>query len=125
MRTALAGAAALVGLGALPAVAGVDIRDLVELSDPSDVAISRKGKQVAWVSTRPEVDGNELPSRLWLWREGGFESLRALRRAITGQEKPKGYRVLTAPGDHPSSPAFSADGHALAFLAARGEDVEM
>lgn len=113
------------GVGIGPGHAAVSIQDLVELSTPSQVATSRDGKQVAWVTRQQNLgnlDENESQSRVYLWRQGGFESFDQLKRLITGQAKPKRYRPVTRAGAHAEAPSFSEDGHTLAFLAAWGED---
>jgi dipeptidyl aminopeptidase/acylaminoacyl peptidase len=124
LRRLLPALLSLAGI-ASPAAGAVTIQDLVTLAEPSDVAISRDGKQIAWTSTVGNLEDNEERSRIWLWRQASYEGLRKLGHVITGAEPPKAYRAVTREEDDADSPAFSPDGKSLAFLAARGEDAKV
>ncbi|MBZ0267073.1 S9 family peptidase, partial [bacterium] len=110
--------------GAPPAHAAVTFEDLVGLTEPSEVTVSRNGKMVAWAASSGDVEENKDVSRIRLWRQEGFADWNRLKRAVLGDESPRFYRTVTRADENASSPAFSGDGASLAFLAARGEDAE-
>ncbi|MFI5097283.1 MAG: prolyl oligopeptidase family serine peptidase [Candidatus Acidiferrales bacterium] len=101
LATALGIAAAVHAQAQAPAKHAITFDDLIKMHRVSDSQISRDGQWVAYAVSTPDIELNRGVSNIWIIPAAAGEAIQVTQ------------------GGRDTSPAWSPDGKALAFLSAR------